>query len=246
MRVVSIVITTKVFHDMEKVPTALDASLEKLGLEYVDLYLIHAPCFAKGDAQKLQTSWAAMEQCAASGKAKSIGMSNMSQPDLEAIIKTTKARPVINQIEYHPYLQHGDLLAYHKSQDVKVGAYSPLVPIKMTGGPLDSVLANLAKKYTVNPGEILFRWCIDQAIVVVTTSSKEQRIKDMLRIGTFKLTPEEVEEISSIGTATVKNISNKIRANEGLTICACLIRSKRRAACKERDCVVMSVTSEFL
>jgi diketogulonate reductase-like aldo/keto reductase len=179
---------------------AIDSSLKKLGLDYVDLYLIHAPFFAKGDEKKLQDAWTKMEEVAAMGKTKSIGVSNFSKKDLAAILKTCRVRPAMNQIEFHPYLQHGDLLQYCKNADIKVAAYSPLIPItKAKGGPLDGYLDGLAKKYAVNPGEILLRWCVDQNVVPVTTSSKEQRLSDMLRIFTFKLTPKEVEEISSIG-----------------------------------------------
>lgn len=110
-------VTTKVIHNIEDIPGAIDASLKKLGLDYVDLYLIHEPFFAKGDDAVLQKKWAEMEAVAASGKAKSIGVSNFLKPHLEAILKTAKVRPAINQIEFHPYLQHGDLLAYHKNKD---------------------------------------------------------------------------------------------------------------------------------
>ena len=171
-----------------------------MGLDYVDLYLIHAPFFAKGDNKLLQQKWADMEQTLAAGKAKSIGVSNFLQPHLEAILETCKVRPAINQIEFHPYLQHGDLLAYHKNKDIRVAAYSPLTPVtKAQGGPIDGLLAKLAKKYAVNPGEILLRWCIEQNVLPITTSSKEQRMSDMLRIFTFDLNPKEVEEISTEG-----------------------------------------------
>jgi diketogulonate reductase-like aldo/keto reductase len=197
-------VTTKL-HDEDSnsvgdIPGALDRSLKKLGLEYVDLYLIHSPFFAKGEKKLLQEAWAQMEQMAAVGKAKSIGVSNFLKSDLNAILETCKVRPAINQIEYHPYLQHGDLVAFHKSKDIKVAAYAPLTPItRAKGGPLDGYLESLAKKYAVGPGEILLRWCIDQNVVAVTTSSKEQRLSDMLRTFTFKLTPKEVEEISNLG-----------------------------------------------
>lgn len=107
---------------------------------------------------------------------------------------------VLTDVEFHPYLQHGDLLAYHKNKDIKVAAYAPLTPVtKAKGGPLDGYLESLAKKYAVNPGEILLRWCVEQEVVAITTSSKEQRLSDMLRIFTFQLTPKEVEEISTKG-----------------------------------------------
>lgn len=70
---------------------------------------------------------------------------------------------------------------------------------KAKGGPVDDYLAGLAKKYAVNPGEILLRWCIDQDVIAITTSSKEQRMSDMLRVATFKLTPKEIQEISKLG-----------------------------------------------
>ncbi|EXJ91850.1 alcohol dehydrogenase [Capronia epimyces CBS 606.96] len=193
-------VTTKVIVNIEDIPAAIDKSLKKLGLDYVDLYLIHSPFFAKGDKKALQEKWAQLEQIAAAGKAKSIGVSNFLKPHLDAILETAKVRPAINQIEFHPYLQHGDLLAYHKNKDIRVAAYAPLTPlIRAKGGPIDGILDSLAKKYAVSPGEILLRWSIDQDVLPITTSSSEQRLSDYLRVFTFKLTPKEVEEISQVG-----------------------------------------------
>lgn len=195
-------VTTKVMANVNDIPNGINASLKKLGLDYVDLYLIHAPYFGREDEKVMQDAWANMEEVAATGKAKSIGVSNFYRQDIEVILKTCKVRPAINQIEFHPYLQHGDLLPYLKNQGIRVAAFGPLTPVnKAHGGPLDPILESLAKKYAVNPGEILLRWCVDQNVVPITTSNKEQRLSDMLRIFTFKLTPKELEQITETGNS---------------------------------------------
>ena len=142
-----------------------------------------------------------MEAVKKSGKARSIGVSNYKKSDLEATLKSATIPPSINQVEYHPYFQHGDLIPFQKAtQNIATAAYSPLTPVtKAKSGPCDAILESLAKKYYVSPGEIALRWCIDQEIVAVTTSGKEQRLSDYLRATAFKLTPKEVEDIAEAG-----------------------------------------------
>lgn len=165
----------------------------------MDRYLIHSPFFAHSDAD-LQRAWAEMEAVKKSGKARSIGVSNYLQTHLEATLKTAKIPPSINQIEYHPYLQHGNLLRCHPSAKIVTAAYGPLVPeTKAKPGPCDSVLENLAKKYNVGVGQILLRWCIDQGVVVITTSSKEDRLKEYLTALQFALPQIEIEDIAVAG-----------------------------------------------
>lgn len=141
-----------------------------------------------------------MEFLKESGKTRSIGVSNYLQPQLEATLAVARIPPSMNQIEYHPYLQHGDLVPYMKSKNIAAAAYAPLTPAtKAKPGPCDVLLEALAKKYYVSEGEIAMRWCMDQGMVVVTTSGKEGRLSDYLRATTFRLTPKEVKDMSEAG-----------------------------------------------
>lgn len=141
-----------------------------------------------------------MEAVQQAGLAKSIGVSNFYPKHLNAILKTAKVIPACNQIEFHPYLQHPELLDLHKQHGIATTAYAPLSAVtKAKPGPLDDYLAALTKKYAVSEAEISLRWCIDQDIVPITTSSKEQRLSDYLRCVTFKLTPAEIKEINELG-----------------------------------------------
>jgi len=180
---------------------AFETSLQKLQLDYVDLYLIHAPYFTTSPSE-LQAKWADMEAILASGRAKSIGVSNFMIPHLTTILETAKVKPSVNQIEYHPYLQHEypDLLAFHKTHGIMTVAYAPLTPItKARPGPLDEVLGRLAGKYGVEEGVVLLRWMVEQGVVVLTTSGKEERLRGYLGIGGLRLTGDEVEEIREVG-----------------------------------------------
>ena len=193
-------VTTKVNQSIDDLPKAINQSLQKLQLDYVDLFLIHQPFFAGGDASRLQKAWAGMEEVKASGKAKSIGVSNYKIEHLEATLQTAKVPPCVNQVEFHAYLQRSELVSWAKEKGIATAAYGPLAPlVRASPGPVDSIVQTLAKKYAVNEGEILLRWCLDKGIVAVTTSSNEQRLSDMLRICTFSMTPKEVEDISKAG-----------------------------------------------
>lgn len=172
----------------------------------MDLYLIHSPFFTD-DPKVLQAKWAEMEAIQASGRARSIGVSNYIQEHLEPILQTAQVPPAINQIEFHPYLQHvtqdrkSSLLEYHREKGIAVSGYGGLSAItKAAPGPVDSEYEELAEKYNVTEGDVALRWTLDQGVVAITTSSKEERLQQYLaKLPSFHLTEEEVKAISDLG-----------------------------------------------
>ena len=166
----------------------------------VTRYLIHSPYFAKSD-EDLQTAWKAMEQVKASGKAKSIGVSNYLRTHLEATLRTAVSPPVINQLKYQPYLQRGNhYTSWMQASGIEVEAFKGLTPLhKGKGGPLDQLLDSLAKKYDATPSAILLRWYIQQNVVAITTTRKPERLEEYKQALIFQLEAAEMEEITQIG-----------------------------------------------
>lgn len=194
-------VTTKTtVHDGESLGVSLDRSLAKLGLDYVDLYLIHHPRFAK-TPEDHQRRWAELEATQASGKALSIGVSNYEQEHLEAVLATAKVVPAVNQLEHHPYYPRPELIAFNKKHGITVTAYGPLVPLtKGAPGPLDPVYTKLAEKYGVTDTEIALRWTIQQGIVPITTSTKAERLERIVdKVPGLSLSDADVAEITTVG-----------------------------------------------
>ena len=195
-------VTTKVIKNIADIPGAIETSLKKLQLEYVDLYLIHSPFFAK-TPEELQAAWKAMEAVQRSGKARAIGVSNYTRSHLETTVQTATIPPAINQIEYHPYLHRPvtkDTLSFHREKDIKTASYSPLTPLtRAAGGPVDAKVKELAGKYGVSEGDVLLRWAVEKGDVVITTSGREERLKEYLKVLEFGLKEEEVREIERLG-----------------------------------------------
>lgn len=201
-------ITTKVYPKAKDVEGAFEDSLKKLGVDYVDLYLLHAPFVNEEEhGTTVEKAWRGVEKVYESGRARAIGVSNFRVQDLEELLKYAKVPPALNQIEYHPYNQQDDLLAFHKEHGIVTAAYGSLVPLTTFAGvskEFDATLEELSKKHQRSKGQILLRWAIDQGVVVVTTTQKEQRLKEYLKVLEFQLSEEDIQLIKSKGKGIVK------------------------------------------
>ncbi|CAE6456631.1 unnamed protein product [Rhizoctonia solani] len=179
---------------------ALDISLNKLGLSYVDLYLIHWPHFAPD----ILKTWLELERAHTNGKAKSIGVSNFSVDQLKLILEHGKVLPAVNQIPFHPYNYHeqAELLEFADQHGIRIESYSGLTPItKLPGGPLDDVIERIARRLgpKVTPAQVLMSWIRAKGVVVVTTTSRKERIQEYL--STFGLPPLTKDDVDAIDEA---------------------------------------------
>src|ERR1700754_1310321 len=168
-----VVVTTKLANDRqgyEEAIAALDESLAKLGLEYVDLFLIHWP---RPHADRYVETWRAFEKIASDGKARAIGVSNFQVPHLERLAVETDTVPAVNQIELHPQLVQRELRAYDRDHGIATEAWSPLAK----GGDLlrDERLIALGEKYGRSPAQIVLRWHIELGNIVFPKSVTPSR-----------------------------------------------------------------------
>ncbi|KAG8990276.1 hypothetical protein FRB90_001833 [Tulasnella sp. 427] len=161
-------------------------SLERLQTSYVDLYLIHSP---RGLEDTISKSWRQFEALAEEGLAKSIGVSNFTKPDLEELMRDKKVTPVVNQIQFNPYTlaQQQPVLDYCKKHGIVVEAYSPLAPItRYPGGPVDKPVRKAAERLKATSVQVLLAWVRSKGAVVVTTSSKADRLQEYLAAGDLR------------------------------------------------------------
>lgn len=189
-------ITTKLWNadqGYDSALKALDASLSRLGLKYVDLYLIHWPCPAKG---KFIDSWKALIQARDQGKAKSIGVSNFRIEDIEHIVAETGVMPAVNQIELHPLLQQSALRDYHQAHGILTESWSPIAQ----GGELlqHPVLKDIGKRHGKTAAQVILRWHIQLGLVVFPKSVTPARIKENIDIFDFKLSHEDMGAIAEL------------------------------------------------
>lgn len=196
-----IYVTTKLWndgHSYEGAKNALDESLSKLGLDYVDLYLIHWPnpvairdTWKEGNAE----AWRAMEEAVEAGKAKSIGISNFMPHHIDALLETAKVKPVVNQIYLNPSDMQAAVVAHNKKHDILTEAYSPLG----TGNIFEiAELQVLAGKYDKTVAQIVLRWSLQHGFLPLPKSVTESRIIENGQLFDFELAEEDMQAIDQL------------------------------------------------
>ncbi|SFJ71173.1 aldo/keto reductase [Thermoflavimicrobium dichotomicum] len=188
-----IFITTKVWNADQGYDSTLKAfeeSRKKLGVEYVDLYLIHWP--VKG---KYKDTWKALEKLYKDGLVRAIGVSNFQIHHLEDLLADCEVKPTVNQVEFHPYLTQEELLAFCQEQQIQLEAWSPLMQGHVVQ---DETIQALAQKYKKTPAQIVLRWDLQKGVVTIPKSVKEHRIVENAQIFDFELSPEDMEKIDRL------------------------------------------------
>lgn len=192
-------ITTKLWNadqGYEETLRAFDASLERLGLEYIDLYLIHWQMPKIG---LYNETWKAFEKLYADGKIRAIGVSNFDEAHLADLMKHGTIVPAVNQIEVHPDFQQKSLHDFCNQQGIAIESWSPLGGSKSGNAILETdVIKSIAKKHGKSPAQIALRWHIENNLIVIPKSVHEERIKENIDIFGFELDDEDHAQIATL------------------------------------------------
>jgi diketogulonate reductase-like aldo/keto reductase len=186
-------ITTKVWNadqGYESSLAAFDQSLERLGMNYVDLLLIHWP--VKG---KYKDTWRALESIYRGGKARAIGVSNFQIHHLQDLLEHAEVKPVVNQVEFHPRLTQKPLLAYAREQGIQLEAWSPLMQGRLLQ---DETLRRIANRHGKSVAQIILRWDLQHGVVTIPKSTKPLRIAENASLFDFSLSDSEMADIDAM------------------------------------------------
>jgi methylglyoxal/glyoxal reductase len=186
-------VTTKLWnsdHGYDQALRAFDASMRRLGLDQIDLFLLHWPV-----PERRLHSWRALERIIGEGRCRAIGVSNYMVPHLEELLSAAKIPPAVNQIELHPWCQQRDVVAFCETHGIAVVAYSPLTKgMKLR----DRRLATVAREAQRTPAQILLRWSLQKHFVTIPKSAKRERIVENASIFDFELSAEQMATLDHL------------------------------------------------
>jgi methylglyoxal/glyoxal reductase len=186
-------VTSKVWNvhaSYDQTITDYEQTLERMGLEYLDLYLIHWP-----GQDKYLEPWKALEHLYKEGRVKSIGVSNFQVHHLENLLKSAEVTPVINQIEFHPKLTQLEVRDYCLQHDIQVEAWSPLMNAELLN---HDKVKEIAAKYNKSAAQVILRWDIRHGVITIPKSMTPSRIKENISIYDFSLTEEDMEQLDAL------------------------------------------------
>lgn len=186
-------VTTKLWNDdhgYEAALRAFDHSQEKLGLDVIDLYLIHWPVTGR-----YKETWRALEKLYREGRVRAIGVSNFHSHHLEDVMATSDIAPMVNQVEYHPYLSQNKLRAFCEAEGIRLEAWSPLTRGRIFDHP---VLVELASKYDKTPAQIILRWDLQHGVVTIPKTIRQTRMRENADLFDFSLTGEDMAKLDQL------------------------------------------------
>ena len=182
------------YHRPDVARRAFESTLEALGYDYVDLFLIHWPLPTLYDGDFVST-WRTLEEFKADGRARSIGVSNFQVAHLERLIRETDTVPAVNQIELHPYFQNREVAAFDREHGIATEAWAPIAQGKVLDDP---TLTEVAERYGRSVAQIVLRWHIQHGMIVFPKSVTPERIRENIAIFDFELEPVDVEAIDAL------------------------------------------------
>ncbi|MYX38848.1 MULTISPECIES: aldo/keto reductase [unclassified Streptomyces] len=192
-------VTTKLWNGdqgYDSTLAAFDASLAKLGLDHVDLYLIHWPAPAR---DTYLDTWRAFEKIHAEGRARAIGVSNFQPAHLQRIIDNSDVVPAVNQVELHPQLQQSELRAFHARHGIATEAWSPLAQGAVLSDP---VVTGIADRLGRTPAQVILRWHLQLGNVVIPKSVTPERIRQNIDVFDFALSDADIAAITALDSGT--------------------------------------------
>lgn len=181
-------------HGYDAAITSVRASLERLGLDYLDLHLIHWP---NPSVDRYADAWRALVALREQGLVRSVGVSNFTEAHLERIITESGVTPVVNQIELHPYFPQREMRATHDRLGIQTESWSPLG--KRQAPFTEPPVASAAERYGVSPGQVILRWQLQLGSIPIPKSATPERQRANLDLSGFELTDDEVEAITALG-----------------------------------------------